>query len=88
MEEQSPSKRITRGIHLHATNLVGNSSFSLDLTQFFEAIAGSIVKYEDIDSSNMTKKEIRSMFLNDPLILIKISKERKRREKKELIIMI
>ena len=43
-EEETFSKRITRGIHLHAIESIQNPSFSLGFTQDFEAIAYSIAK--------------------------------------------
>ncbi|KAH0654994.1 hypothetical protein KY285_029876 [Solanum tuberosum] len=70
MDFQSPSKRFTRGIHLHGENSVEQPSFSLGLTQDFGEVAGSM-------SKSNAMQEIRSKLKNDPIRLEEMSTKSK-----------
>lgn len=42
MDNHNPATRLTRNMHLHVQNFDEKPSFSLDLTQEFGEVAGSI----------------------------------------------
>ncbi|KAH0646614.1 hypothetical protein KY284_034498 [Solanum tuberosum] len=70
MDAQSPSKRYTRGIHLHGEHSVEQPSFFLGLTQNFGEVPGSMSK------SNVMQ-EIRSKLKKDPIRLEEMSAKSK-----------
>ncbi|KAH0742810.1 hypothetical protein KY290_030803 [Solanum tuberosum] len=70
MDSQSPSKRFTRGIHLHGKNSVEQPSFSLGLTQDFGEVADSM-------SKSNAMQEIISKLKNDPIRLEEMSTKSK-----------
>ncbi|KAH0752667.1 hypothetical protein KY285_005815 [Solanum tuberosum] len=73
MDEHTPPTRLTRGIHFHGKFFVEPPSFSLDLTQDFGEVVGSIAKSKEI-------KDISSKFKNDLVRLGEISAKSKQSE--------
>lgn len=71
MVEESPTKRVTRGIYLHDNIMDDYSSFSLGVTQQVEAITGSLAK-------TGASEEVRSTNRNDTISQHMSSKKKRR----------
>lgn len=77
MDDQTPTKRITRAIHLTGQNIDESPSFSLGLTANFGDIVGSIARsLAVVDSIPDEQSEIRSKIKHDPTKVQEIIKKK------------